>query len=188
MTGTLVPSLVVLVVLVATGIASAFVPSASELALLGAGYLVYRDLGTAIPVSIAAIVGVLVGDVVVFRRGRGASPLPSQGGRRARAEAVFDRYGDAAIMIARIAIGARRDLFFQAGQSGRALRRVVLLDALAASLHVPLFVTAGAWFGAELERVHVTFQLPRLSAIAAALAVLGAVALYRRIRARAPKG
>lgn len=169
-------------VFVGVALVSATVPSAGELALLGAGVLVERDVVVLWPIVLAALAGVVVGDALLHRAGARGRTLDEA--RRARAAAIFGRFGDATFLVARIAVGARRDLLIHAGATGRSLRRQVLLDALAGAVHVPLFVTAGAWLGAELERAHLVVDRARLAAILAILALLGAVAWVRRRRAR----
>ena len=65
----------------------------------------------------------------------------------ARAVSLLERWGDGAIVIARFVPGLRSAIFFVAGALGRSPRRVLLVDLLAAVVHVPLLLSVGAHLG-----------------------------------------
>ncbi len=139
------PYLALLVALVAGGVVS---PIPEEAAIASAGALVHHDVLSLIPTALVAIAGVLLGDLAFYALGRGARLIaraPSQR-MRARALSLIERWGDGAIVVARFVPGLRSAIFFVSGALGLSAKRVLFVDALAAAVHVPLLLAAGALF------------------------------------------
>lgn len=137
------------------------------------------------PVStlVACVVGAWFGDALLFFAGRlCASSLDRLPRARhffdpkksARAQSMLDRWGDLAYVIARVVPGVRGAVFFGAGVFGRPARRFVLIDAVAALVHVPLLVLAGTALGPRV--VAVAISLGRVgTAVVIAFAIVGVV-------------
>jgi membrane protein DedA with SNARE-associated domain len=73
--------------------------------------------------------------------------------RDAAVKAVFEKYGDKVIFMARFMPGLRTPLFFAAGSYHISVWKFLALDGLAAVISVPLWVYVGFLFGANLEEL-----------------------------------
>jgi membrane-associated protein len=144
-------------VIFATG---AGLPLPEDVALLGAGWLVFTgaiQLHATIAVALAAV---LAGDVFLYvlghRVGRRLVTHPRlerrfPPERLARAERFFQRWGLLAIVLARLIAGLRAAVYLTAGVLRVPFARFLFVDALAAAVHVPLLVLAGR-LAAQLTR------------------------------------
>jgi membrane protein DedA with SNARE-associated domain len=137
-------------------------PVPEDLALLAGGFMVYRGT-TAYPWTlIVAFVGVVVGDNSLFFLGRrfGAGLLsylevvrPNSQGRIDRLKEFMRRHGHLAIFYARFLAGARALVYVTAGSVGFDFSRFFIYDTLGALISVPIAVTLGYVFGAQIEHV-----------------------------------
>lgn len=176
----------VLLLLLACGLGA---PISEDLILVTAG-LVASQAKTNLALTIAvAYVGVLGGDLLLYRVGRVLGPRAVQRpalrrvltpARVARAQAAFARRKGLALFIARFVPGLRAPTFLMAGVTGVKPATFIVADGLAAAISVPLVVLLGHRFGGavleDLERVG--------SWILIAAALAGAIAFARWLSRR----
>lgn len=133
-------------------------PLPEDIPLIAAGYLVWdgtMDLTLALTVT---MVGVLVGDTILFFVGRslGLKILDSPRNvlfkreKVRRTRAYFRKYGDKIVFFARFVAGFRSVAFFMAGALKMKYSRFILLDFVAALLSVPIWIGAGYFLGYKL--------------------------------------
>ena len=132
------------------------------------------------PLFGTCMVAVLLGDLflygVGYSLGRGviASRLLSRvfpQERVRRGEEMFARHGDAAIVVARFVMGVRAIVFVAAGALGRPIMRVLVVDAVAALVYVPLLLVAGKLAGSRLDRVTAAMEHGRVISLVALVIV-----------------
>jgi membrane protein DedA with SNARE-associated domain len=147
------PALLVLLLLTAVGS-----PIPEDLLLVAAGYLIYTDVFAwriAAPLALAGVVG---SDLALYTLGRHLGQRTRRrlemrvlSPRRVRlATRWFERFGPWAVFVARLVPGTRTLVFLTAGLSGLDARRFLLYDLLGALLWVPLVLTLGFVFGAQI--------------------------------------
>jgi membrane protein DedA with SNARE-associated domain len=170
------------------------VPVPEELIQLTAGYLARRELLALAPALTAAYLGIVAGDLLLFKlaqrhgerlldRLRVSRLLTPQ--RRVRLETHFSRHAFLTIMIARHMSGLRLPAYVLAATHQVRARTFLLADALSALISVPLVVSLGYLFAARIEevkrRIH---EVELLLVVAVVLAVVASM-LWRRRRGRA---
>jgi membrane-associated protein len=179
------PAVVLLLVLCGLG-----VPLSEELIVITGGLVVARS-GASLPgMMLAAYVGMLIGDSLLFRIGRTLGPralaqrhlqrvvTPA---RQERLRALFARHGGWALFFGRFLPGVRASMLLLAGASGFPVRRFLLADAPAALITAPLLTWLGYRFGSGvLARVEGSLRGLLLGALALALLLLTVRALRRR--------
>ncbi len=165
-------------------------PLPEEVTLIAAGVVVYEGRAELIPMMVVTVVGILVGDSLLFYFGRRFGPTVLQRKWIARLLHVermnkvrreFDRHGNKAVFFARFFAGIRGLVYFTAGTLGMRYRTLLLLDLLGALLSAPISVWLGFRFGAQIEQLllHVK-QLDRVLLVVLVLIVLYFV--FRRPR------
>lgn len=139
-----------------------FPPIPSELILPLAGFLVWRGELGAVQALLASTTGSLLGAYVLYAMGRwGGRPLVLRFGRVLRvterdldrAEAWFERYGDAVVFFARMVPGARSIVSIPAGMLEMSLRRFTALTVAGSALWNTLLLGAGYALGNNWSRV-----------------------------------
>lgn len=174
--------------LVAGGIG---VPVPEELIQLTAGVLARTGFLAFVPALCATYGGIVAGDLLLFRlaqrHGEGllahlrvARLLTPK--RRALLERHFARHAFLTIMVARHLSGFRVVVYVLAATHQVRARTFFLADSLSALLSVPLVVSLGYMFAAELDSVKKRVHEAQL--IAAAVVILVAVGflVVRRLR------
>jgi membrane protein DedA with SNARE-associated domain len=135
-------------------------PVPEDLALLTGGFLVYRGV-TSYPLTlIVSFVGVVAGDNCLYLLGRrfGTGLIsyfeiwPVSQRRVERLKHFMHRHGHLTIFYARFLAGARALIYVTAGSLEMDLERFILFDSLGALVSVPIMVTVGYRFGAQIER------------------------------------
>ncbi len=161
-------------------------PVPEEILQLTAGYLARRGTLSFVPALVAAYVGIVLGDALFFQLARSHGPrllarrsvarvlTPS---RRAMLERHFARHAFLTIVVARHLSGFRLAVYALAAVNGVRRRTFILADALSALLSVPLVVSLGYLFAAQIEevkrRVHeVELGLGLVAIVAAAVVVV----------------
>ena len=150
---------VILAVLLACGFG---LPLPEDITLIAAGILASRDIIDFNKAVALCMFGVLLGDSIVFWLGshygsrlRGTKLfsiiMPER--RDAAVKAVFQKYGDKVIFMARFMPGLRTPLFFATGSYHVSFWKFLFLDGFAALISVPLWVYVGYLFGANLEEL-----------------------------------
>jgi membrane protein DedA with SNARE-associated domain len=156
-------------------------PMPEDITLVVSGILAARDV---IDFNIAVLVcmaGVLIGDGTIFYLGsrygtklRGTKffsfVLPER--RDIAVKAIFDKYGDKVIFMARFMPGLRTPLFFATGSYHVPFWKFLLLDGFAAIISVPLWVYVGFLFGANLEELEKVMKKAQFGVYAALLALI----------------
>lgn len=185
---------VIFAVLLACGFG---LPLPEDITLIAAGILAARsiiDFNTAVALC---MFGVLLGDGIVFWLGshygtrlRGTRffriILPEK--RDAAVKAVFQKYGDKVIFMARFMPGLRTPLFFATGSYHVSFWKFLFLDGFAALISVPLWVYVGYLFGSnleELERVVRKAQVGIYSALILLLVIFIGAYFYKKRYLRA---
>ncbi len=166
-------------------------PIPEEATQLGAGFLAHRGVFRLRWAVLAAYVGIVVGDALLFaiasRHGervlstRAVSRVLTPE-RRARLERHFARHAFLTILVARHTGPLRVPTFALAGTLGVPARTFVTADALSALLSVPIVVGAGYLFSQHLEQVRRDLRLLELAVVAAIAAVAVVRAVVRRRR------
>jgi membrane-associated protein len=135
---------------------------------------------------------VIAGDVFLYafghRVGHGAVTHPRLARRfpperLARARRFFDRWGTAAIVVARFVLGVRAAVYFTAGTLRMPFARFLAVDALASLVHVPALVLLGRWAGAHFDRVSARVASVKLVALGVVIAAAIAAFVLERRRA-----
>ena len=113
--------------------------------------------------SIVALMGVLIGDSVMFTIGRVVGPKVTRvrGLKLIITKDVYDkiqekahRYGNKVLFLARFLPGLRAPLFLVAGVSHKVpFWKFILMDGVAAMLSVPALVYLGYFFANDLDRI-----------------------------------
>ncbi len=152
----------VFAILLACGIG---LPLPEDIPLVASGYLVWDKTFTPIPTFLVTMLGVLIGDSMLFFLGRrlglhylyqrkNGKPL-FKVKRVQRARAYFRMYGDKMVFFARFVVGFRIIVFFMAGAMKMKYSRFLFFDALAALVSVPLWIflgyILGLYFGDEIS-------------------------------------
>ena len=169
--------IVILGVLLACGFG---LPLPEDITLVAAGILAARDIIDFNTTVALCMFGVLLGDGIIFGLGSRYGTklrttkffsliLPER--RDAAVKAIFEKYGDKVIFMARFMPGLRTPLFFAAGSYHISVWKFLALDGLAAVLSVPLWVYVGFLFGANLEELEKVVRKAQFG-IYAGLAVL----------------
>lgn len=135
-------------------------PLPEDIALLAGGFLVHRGI-TQFPMTlIVSFLGVIAGDNSLYYMGRrfGTGLVSYIQIGRPSSQAQFDRlknfmhrYGNRAIFYARFLAGLRALVYLTAGSLGVSPGRFVFYDLLGALISVPIVVSIGYLFGAQIE-------------------------------------
>jgi membrane protein DedA with SNARE-associated domain len=134
------------------------VPIPEDITLVAGGIIAGLGYADVRIMCVVALVGVLLGDSVMFLGGRvfGERALKSRWVRHlltprrvAKVRSLYAHYGNRVMFVARFLPGLRAPVFLSAGMSRRVpFRRFLLLDGFAALISVPLWVHLG-YYGAE---------------------------------------
>jgi membrane protein DedA with SNARE-associated domain len=149
---------------------------------------------------VAGMIGVLLGDSIVFsigRRGLDSNNLVARhlrkvlhSKRRERVERHFARHGNLTVFVGRFAPGFRSLTFAFAGMSKMSYARFLLIDGMAAAISVPAFILLGHHF-AYCFPVLVDYlnRVKHIVIPSVIVLLIGGIVLYilrrRRLRAEA---
>lgn len=180
-----------LALLIAAGLG---VPFPEDVTLLTGGALAHQGIIRLWPTLILGYVGVVVGDLSIFRLGRKLGPkvythkrlgkllTPT---RRRWIERHFKKHGILTVVIGRHTPGLRTPTFLIAGSSGMRTLPFLISDALSALLTTPLVVLLGYKLAENLT--HARHELHRFElwgALALVVIALVAMVLWRVLRRR----
>lgn len=167
-------------------------PMPEDIILVTGGVLAARGVTDFSATIVVTLIGVLLGDGIIFFLGRKYGPhiktfpgfkkiLTDKNDKKVRE--IFNKYGDKVIFVARFTPGLRMPLFLSAGIYQVSWFKFITLDGFAAFISVPLWVYLGYIFGANLEllndKVH-HFQYGIYS-------ILGLLAIFAFIKLRKSK-
>ncbi len=175
----------VFVVLLMAGLG---MPLPEDVPLLTGGYLCYAGYAHA-PIMIAVgMVGVLLGDIVLFSIGRklGHDVIRRRffrrmvnPGRLILAERLFAKHGVKIIFAGRFLPGLRPMIFMASGVLRVPFSTFILVNGLAACISVPSLILLGTFFGYKLEALkHEVRAVTHLVVVCAAAVAIVAAGLY----------
>ncbi len=137
-------------------------PVPEDVALLAGGYLAHRGI-IQYPMTLAvSLCGVVAGDNSLFFLGRrfGTGLVaylgvgrPNSRRQIARLRGFMERHGHMAIFYARFLAGVRALVYLTAGSLGVKPTRFFIYDALGALISVPVVVSLGYVFGAQIGHI-----------------------------------
>jgi len=137
-------------------------PLPEDVALLAGGFLVHRGV-TQLPMTLAvSLLGVVAGDNWLFYIGRrfGTGLIkyfqlgrPSSEAQIERLKEFMRRHGPRTIFYARFLAGLRALIYLTAGSFGVSPGKFIFYDLLGAVISVPIVVSIGYLFGAQIEDV-----------------------------------
>lgn len=146
----------------------------------------------------AGMIGVLLGDSIVFNIGRKGvngnhfaarhirKVLHSK--RREKVERHFARHGNLTVFVGRFMPGFRSIVFAFAGMSRMSYFRFLLIDGLAALISVPVFIVLGYYFADRFNWLMTTIDRFKEVIFPIVLVlVLGAILLYLIRKRRAAR-
>lgn len=137
-------------------------PMPEDVALLAGGYLAHRGVIQYPITLVVSLVGVMAGDNSLYFMGRrfGTGLVaylgvgrPNSRRQIARLKGFMDRHGHMAIFYARFLAGVRALVYLTAGSLGVNPARFFFYDALGALISVPIVVSLGYVFGAQIGLV-----------------------------------
>jgi membrane protein DedA with SNARE-associated domain len=169
------------------------VPVPEDLTLLTGGYLARQGITALWPTLIVGYVGVVIGDLLIFRLGRklkeGVYTHPRLGKlfnpkRRRWIEEHFQRRGVLTVIIARHTAGLRAPTFLVAGVSGMPTWKFFLADAFSSILTVPAVTYLGYLFADNLQAAKQHIHRIELWALAALIAIAVVIFAFHRIQRR----
>jgi len=169
------------------------VPFPEDLTIILSGYLAYKaviHLPAVIPI---AIVGVVLGDYLIYLTGKRFGKQVAKiwpfrrfltSARQARVRWFFKHYGNGSIFIVRFLSGVRAAVHLSAGIGQMNPWKFLWMDGLAALVSVPIFAGIGYYFGERIDRIiEIVREVETGLLITAAVglsALLVLIALYRR--------
>lgn len=182
----------VVAILIACGMG---VPLPEDVSLILGGFLVYEGNAQLAPMMAAGLLGIIVGDSLIFSLGRrmgsrvGAGPpglirrivTPE---KLARVETLFQKHGEKIVFIARFLPGVRAVVYFTAGSARMKYWHFLAFDGIAALVSAPLWVWLGYRFGGELEELIRKVRSGQKGVFLAMGAVLIGYIAFRAIKAR----
>jgi membrane protein DedA with SNARE-associated domain len=169
------------------------VPFPEDLTLLTAGYLARKGITSLWPTLIVGYVGVVIGDLLIFRVGRrlkeGVYTHPRLGKlltpkRRQWIESHFRKRGILTVVIARHCAGLRAPTFLVAGTSDLPTWKFLLADAFSSILTVPAVTYLGYFFADNLDEARRHVHRIELWAVGAFAVVGLAIYIYHRVQRR----
>jgi membrane protein DedA with SNARE-associated domain len=169
-------------------IESTFIPVASELTMVPAGYLVYQGKMDIVPVFIASLTGSISGSLINYwlaiRYGRKLVVRLMSEEKLTKIEKFFSKHGAFSVFIGRLMYGVRHYISFPAGLAKMDLKKFCRYTAMGDALWVSTLLTLG--YAAGGNEAQLREALPEIK-IALIVIVIVAVALYVRKQKKSAK-
>ena len=130
-----------------------------DLTCIGAGLLAAKGVIGFIPATLACLIGIFIGDILLYLAGRllgrkGAQKAPLRWviseADLTRSAQWFERRGMLLIFLTRFFPGTRLPTYFSAGLLGVGILRFSFFFLLAATVWTPLLVGLSAWLGGQM--------------------------------------
>jgi membrane protein DedA with SNARE-associated domain len=148
-------------------------PLPEDIPLIAAGYLIWQQDIKTFPTFLIAIIAILIGDSLLFFIGRKLGSSINETKKPifrfmrpqkiAKAEALFEKYGDWVVFLGRFVAGIRAMIFCCAGILKMPYLRFIFFDGLAAFLSVPLWIMGGfylgVYFGDEIDKILLSIKV-----------------------------
>lgn len=174
------------------------VPLPEDVSLITGGYLVHLGNARLYLMMLTGYLGIIVGDSIIFFAGTRFGQRVGQkpGGligrvitpdKIARVRALFAKYGEKIVFIARFMPGVRSVTYFTAGAAHMKYWHFLAWDGIAALISAPVFVFLGYKFGGELEELIDNVRKGQTRVLLALAALLAAYIAFRVWRARNEK-
>ena len=169
------------------------IPFPEDITLMTGGYLARQGVTSLWPTLAVGYVGVVIGDLLIFRVGRrlkqGVYTHPRLGKlltpkRRQWIEEHFRKRGILTVVIARHAAGLRAPTFLIAGTSDMPTWKFVLADAFSSIITVPAVTYLGYLFADNLEKARDQIHRIDLWALGVLLLMGLSVFVYRVLQRR----
>lgn len=137
-------------------------PLPEDIPLVAAGWLVHQGKADLTLMIITGMLGVMVGDSLIFNMGRkyGRNLVGHRWLQRIakpwlmlKAERMFANHGAKIVFAGRFMPGIRAVIFLTAGVFRVPYWKFALIDGTAAIISVPVWVVLGKVFGSQIERV-----------------------------------
>jgi len=169
------------------------IPFPEDISLMTGGYLARQGVTSLWPTLVVGYVGVVIGDLLIFRVGRrlkqGVYTHPRLGKlltpkRRQWIEEHFRKRGILTVVIARHAAGLRAPTFLIAGTSDMPTWKFVLADAFSSIITVPAVTYLGYLFADNLEKARDQIHRIDLWALGVLLLMGLSVFVYRVLQRR----
>jgi len=182
--------LVMFLVLLACGFG---LPLPEDVVLISGGILTARGVCSFWVTNLVCLVGVLVGDGIIFFLGRryGATIKSSFLFRHIMTEKVdhkisniFARYGDKVVFMARFMPGLRMPIYLTAGTYKLSPLKFFALDGFAALISVPIWVWVGYIFGDNFELLERKIRQFKFGVIGMALTFIAVLIIYHLVKRR----
>jgi membrane protein DedA with SNARE-associated domain len=166
-------------------------PMNEDILLLVAAALTLKGVMDPVPLIVVAWFGLVIADLLIFHWGRLFGTRLLEHRLLARAmpparlqamQALMQRWGPAAIFLARFMPGVRTGIYFAAGSLKLPYRQQVLFDGAAAAVELPLLVYGVRYLGGRWEALLAQFQ--HLQVVLLPAAVLLALAAWLVLRRR----
>jgi len=167
-------------------------PMPEDIILITGGILAARGVTDLMTTHVVCFAGVIIGDCVVYWIGRKFGPTVKSKSvfkkiftpeRDAKVAAIFRRYGDKVIFMARFMPGLRMPVFLTAGTWQVPPWKFLALDGSAALISVPIWILIGHAFGSNLEELESflsRFQVGFYAVLALIIAILVVFAVRRQ--------
>jgi len=177
------PYLIIFLILTLCGLG---LPIPEDIVLIVAGILVYRDSAELTGMIFICLLGVIVGDYLIFMMGRkwGMKLLNHKvfmnafsERRMGKVHKYFDKYGNKTVFFARFVWGLRAATFFIAGTHTMSAVKFIMLDFLGALISVPLIIYLAYNFGGELEKAIHFIKITNHTILAVATVIIVSIVL-----------
>ena len=168
------------------------VPLPEELALLWAGWVSHGNLPVVLA-SIAAFLGVMVGDAASYLLGRTVLPkfLETRLGKRMVnrkmrkwGEDFVKRHGFRAVLLGRFLVGLRGPVYLAIGAAKFSAAKFFAINAAVGAVEVSIVVGLGYYFGASKELAHDIKWICVIVAVVLGIALFVPLFVRRRFEGR----
>jgi membrane protein DedA with SNARE-associated domain len=188
--------LIIFLVLVACGFGF---PLPEDIPLMAAGFLAGQDIIHYGLTNVVCMLGVLVGDSIIFTLGLKLGPRIKKisfikriltDEREEKIHNWFHKYGVKTIFFARFAPGLRMPLFLSAGLYKVPFWKFFALDGFAALISVPLWIWLAYTFSSNLELLMErakTLQMGIFAILGSLLVLIITVIIVQKKKAKAAK-
>jgi membrane protein DedA with SNARE-associated domain len=168
-------------------------PFPEDAVLLLGGVVVSKGITSPFPTLIIALIGVIIGDMILYYIGRKygrrlvnhrrfGRVLTKRRLRRARV--WFKRWGNPLVFFGRHLVGVRAQIFLCSGVFKLHPGRVLAYDTASAAIGVPLMLGLGYVFGNNLPYIKDKVMAAHWAVTLAVAAAVASIAVYTFIRKR----
>jgi len=163
--------LIIFLILIACGLG---LPVPEDIAIVASGILISAKATSFLNAFLVCLCGILIGDSTIYWTGRllgkklFKAPLVSKiinPTFQAHGKKAFHHFGNKIIFFARFLPGLRAPIYFFAGSMKKSYLFFILVDLLAATISVPIWIYVGKIFGDNLPVLEKTLRNFKLGGI-----------------------